>query len=68
MTLKTCAKCRKRSSCTEICSEIEKRLNRDTVSRKEITFTELERKMGLSQHKGMMHILKRSQTICVVIR
>ena len=42
MTLKTCAKCRKRSSCTEICPEIEEILKRDTVSQREITFTKYE--------------------------
>lgn len=50
--LKTCAKCKNRSSCAEICSEIEEMLNRDTVSRKEIAFTELERKKGVQSTQG----------------
>jgi hypothetical protein len=52
MPLKTCSKCKKRSSCTKVCPEIEKILTRNTASQKEITFTELERKKGVQSTQG----------------
>jgi DNA-directed RNA polymerase sigma subunit (sigma70/sigma32) len=49
---KTCSKCKNRSSCIEICPEIEKILKRDTAAQKEKTFTELERKKGVQSTQG----------------
>ena len=56
--LKTCAKCRKRSSCTEICQEIEEILKRNTAAQREQTFTEREKK-GVESTQGDDEYLKQ---------